>query len=133
VVSLEDFDRYCQEHNVQPGQHGAAFAQWLAETTGAPVPRFEKVEPEPPADGVVIEGDDLQGTSGARFTQCDPRPRLRLSLGRRASHAQRPFRTSPRKPRRVSLVRRRRLDDRHRTARRRNRDYFRASRHQAAS
>jgi hypothetical protein len=32
---------------------------WLAETTGGPVPRLEKVEPEEPADGVVIEGDDL--------------------------------------------------------------------------
>jgi hypothetical protein len=38
---------------------GAAFAQWLAEVTGGPVPRFEKADREPPADGVVIEGDDL--------------------------------------------------------------------------
>jgi hypothetical protein len=26
---------------------------------GGPAPRFEKVEREAPADGVVIEGDDL--------------------------------------------------------------------------
>jgi hypothetical protein len=25
MVSLEDFDRYCEEHDVQPGQDGAAF------------------------------------------------------------------------------------------------------------
>jgi hypothetical protein len=36
----------------------AAFALWIAERTGGPVPRFEKVEREEPADGVVIEGDD---------------------------------------------------------------------------
>jgi hypothetical protein len=35
------------------------FALWIAEKTGGPVPRFEKVEREAPADGVVIEGDDL--------------------------------------------------------------------------
>jgi hypothetical protein len=34
-------------------------ALWLAETTGEPVPRFENVGREKPADGVVIEGDDL--------------------------------------------------------------------------
>ena len=28
------------------------------EVTGGPVPRFEKVEREEPADGVVIEADD---------------------------------------------------------------------------
>jgi hypothetical protein len=27
--------------------------------TGGPVPRFERVEREPPRDRVVIEGDDL--------------------------------------------------------------------------
>jgi hypothetical protein len=37
----------------------AAFALWIAEVTGRPVPRFEKVERETPADSVVIEGDDL--------------------------------------------------------------------------
>jgi hypothetical protein len=31
----------------------------IAERTGGPVPRFEKVEREAPAAGVVIEGDDL--------------------------------------------------------------------------
>ena len=31
----------------------------LDEKTGGPVPKFEKVEREEPADGVVIEGDDL--------------------------------------------------------------------------
>jgi hypothetical protein len=37
----------------------AALALWLAEITGGPVPRFEKVERKEPVDGVVIEGDDL--------------------------------------------------------------------------
>jgi hypothetical protein len=36
----------------------AAFALWIAEVTGGPVPRFEEVEREPSADGVVIEGDE---------------------------------------------------------------------------
>jgi hypothetical protein len=60
VTSQEGFDCYCEEHNVQPGEYGAAFALWIAEVTGGPVPRFEKVErPDEPSDGVVIEGDDL--------------------------------------------------------------------------
>jgi hypothetical protein len=36
-----------------------AFALWIAEVSGGPVPRFEKVVREPLASGVVIEGDDL--------------------------------------------------------------------------
>jgi hypothetical protein len=34
MVSLEDFDRYCEEHGLQPGEYGAAFAQWLANVSG---------------------------------------------------------------------------------------------------
>jgi hypothetical protein len=37
---------------------GAASAA-RREGTGGSVPRFEKVVPEEPANGVVIEGDDL--------------------------------------------------------------------------
>jgi hypothetical protein len=37
VVSLEDFDRYVEEHDVQPGQDGVAFAQWLADLAGRPI------------------------------------------------------------------------------------------------
>jgi hypothetical protein len=59
VVSLEDFDRYVEEHGIPEKHYPAAFALWIAEVTGGPVPRFEKVEREAPADGVVIEGDDL--------------------------------------------------------------------------
>ena len=33
-MSLAEFDRYCDEHDVQPGQYGAAFAQWLADVSG---------------------------------------------------------------------------------------------------
>ena len=35
------------------------FALWIAEVTGGPVPRFEKVERAAAPDGVVIEGNDL--------------------------------------------------------------------------
>jgi hypothetical protein len=56
---LADFDRYIEEHGILEEDYPAAFALWIAEVTGGPVPRFEKVEREAPADGVVIEGDDL--------------------------------------------------------------------------
>ena len=59
ALSLPDFDRYVTEHGIPKEHYPAAFALWLAEVTGGPVPRFEKVEREGPADGVVIEGDDL--------------------------------------------------------------------------
>jgi hypothetical protein len=42
-VSFEDFDRYVDEHGIPE--------LWIAEVTGGPVPRFEKVEREEPADG----------------------------------------------------------------------------------
>jgi hypothetical protein len=56
---LADFDRYVAEHGIPEEYYPAAFALWIVEVTGGPVPRFEKVERDPPADGVVIEGDDL--------------------------------------------------------------------------
>jgi hypothetical protein len=56
---VHDFDRYADEHGIPEQDYPAAFALWLAEITSGPVPRFEKVEREQPADGVVIEGDDL--------------------------------------------------------------------------
>lgn len=34
VAGLEDFDRSVEEHDVQPGQYGVAFAQWLANVSG---------------------------------------------------------------------------------------------------
>jgi hypothetical protein len=58
VSGLEDFDRYVEEHGIPEEHYPAAFALWIAEVTGGPVPRFEKVEREEPADGVVIEGDE---------------------------------------------------------------------------
>lgn len=51
--------RLRREHGIPREHYPAAFALWIAEVTDGPVPRFEKVEREPPADGVVIEGDDL--------------------------------------------------------------------------
>jgi hypothetical protein len=59
ALRLADFDRYIEEHGILEEDDPAAFALWIAEVTGGPVPRFEKVEREAPADGVVIEGDDL--------------------------------------------------------------------------
>jgi hypothetical protein len=59
ALCLADFDRYVEEHGIAEEDYPAAFALWIAEVTGGPVPRFEKVEREEPADGVVIEGDDL--------------------------------------------------------------------------
>jgi hypothetical protein len=59
ALRLADFNRYIEEHGILEEDDPAAFALWIAEVTGGPVPRFEKVEREAPADGVVIEGDDL--------------------------------------------------------------------------
>jgi hypothetical protein len=59
MPGLNDFDRYVDEHGIPSEHYPAAFALWIAEVTGGPVPKFEKVEREPPADGVAIEGDDL--------------------------------------------------------------------------
>ena len=57
VPAFEDFDRYIAEHGIPREHYPAAFALWIAEVTGGPVPRFEKVERVEPAGGVVIEGD----------------------------------------------------------------------------
>jgi hypothetical protein len=37
-------DRYVEEHTSPEDDYPAAFALWIAERTGGPVPRFEKVE-----------------------------------------------------------------------------------------
>jgi hypothetical protein len=66
VVSLEDFDRYVEQHDIPEEDYPATFALWIAERTGGPVPRFEKVKQEPPADGLVIEGDDLRPRTRTR-------------------------------------------------------------------
>ena len=33
MSDFSDFDRYCDEHNIQPGEEPAAFAAWLNEKT----------------------------------------------------------------------------------------------------
>jgi hypothetical protein len=59
AFSLADFDQYIEEHGIPEEDYPAAFALWIAERTGGPVPRFEKVEREPPGGrGFVIEGDE---------------------------------------------------------------------------
>jgi hypothetical protein len=45
VGSEAGFDRYIAEHNIPEEEWPEAFARWIAERTGDPVPRFEKVEP----------------------------------------------------------------------------------------
>ena len=59
MAGLDDFDRYVEEHGIAVEDYPAAFALWIAEITGGPVPRFEKVERDERPDGVVIEGDDI--------------------------------------------------------------------------
>ena len=45
VPGVEDFDRYVDERGIAEEHYPAAFPLWIAERTGGPVPRFEKVEP----------------------------------------------------------------------------------------
>jgi hypothetical protein len=59
MPGLDEFDRYIAEHGYPREHYPTAFALWIAEVSCGPVPSFEKVEREPPVDGVVIEGDDL--------------------------------------------------------------------------
>lgn len=40
-----DFDRYVAGHQIPEEEWPEAFAHWIAEQTGGPVPRFERVEP----------------------------------------------------------------------------------------
>lgn len=42
-----DFDRYVTEHGIDLPE---AFANWIAEQTGGPPPRFEKVDDDPSPD-----------------------------------------------------------------------------------
>jgi hypothetical protein len=59
AFDLTGFDRYVEEHGIPEEHYPAAFALWISQHMGGRVPRFEKVEREMPADGVVIEGDYL--------------------------------------------------------------------------
>jgi hypothetical protein len=38
AFSLTDFDRYVEEHGIHEEDYPAAFALWIAEKTGGPVP-----------------------------------------------------------------------------------------------
>jgi hypothetical protein len=44
ALSLADFDRYIEEHGIPEEHWPAAFALWIAEVTGGPVPAFKKVD-----------------------------------------------------------------------------------------
>jgi hypothetical protein len=39
---MADFDRYIEEHGILDEHFRAAFAIWIAEKTGRPVPRFRE-------------------------------------------------------------------------------------------
>jgi hypothetical protein len=60
MLGLDDFDRYVDEHGIPREHYPAAFALWIAEKTGGPVPRSEKVEP---GDERILEDHerDLDG------------------------------------------------------------------------
>ena len=45
MPGLEDFDRYIAEHDIPEEEWPGAFGRWIAERTGGPAPRFEKVAP----------------------------------------------------------------------------------------
>jgi hypothetical protein len=42
VWTSTDSDRYVDAHGIPEENYPAAFALWIAERTGGPVPRFEK-------------------------------------------------------------------------------------------
>lgn len=46
MSDFSDFDRYCDEHNIQSGEEPAAFAAWLNEQTGwdGPMGEAENLE-----------------------------------------------------------------------------------------
>jgi hypothetical protein len=44
ALNLAAFDGYVEERGIPEEDYPAAFARWIAERTGGPVPRFEKVE-----------------------------------------------------------------------------------------
>jgi hypothetical protein len=46
VETPADFDRYVAEHGIPEEERPEALARWIAERTGGPVPRFERVRPE---------------------------------------------------------------------------------------
>ena len=56
---MTDFDRYVAEHNIPEEDYPRGVRALDRRDHGRAGARFEKVEREEPADGVVIEGDDL--------------------------------------------------------------------------
>jgi hypothetical protein len=61
VAGFEDFDRYVVEHNIPAEEWPEAFAHWIAEQTGGPVPHFEKVEP---GDERILEDPEQRDLDG---------------------------------------------------------------------
>jgi hypothetical protein len=82
VGSEADFDRYIAEHNIPEEEWPEAFARWIAEHTGGPVPRFEKVEP---GDEQILEDREQRDPGRGSLA-----PRAARRRGRRPLAA--PFR-----------------------------------------
>jgi len=61
VATPADFDRYIAEHNIPEEEWPEALARWIAEQTGGPVPRFEKVEP---GDERILEDREQRELDG---------------------------------------------------------------------
>jgi hypothetical protein len=50
-LPYDDFDRYCDEHGIKPGEEPAAFAGWLHEISGGQWDGDTQRAGEEPADG----------------------------------------------------------------------------------
>jgi hypothetical protein len=51
MPSFDDFDRYIEQHGIPEEDYPAAFALLITQHMDGLLPRFEKVERRPPADG----------------------------------------------------------------------------------
>jgi hypothetical protein len=66
VGTPADFGRCIAEHNIPEEEWPEAFALWIAEVTGGPVPRFEKVEP---GDEQILEDREQRELDGVTSFQ----------------------------------------------------------------
>jgi hypothetical protein len=70
ALDLADFDRYVEEHGIPEEHYPAAFALWIAEKTGGPVPRFEKVEERTTSQRARGRFGERWGTPPCRVSLC---------------------------------------------------------------
>ncbi len=57
MATFEDFDHYYEEHDMQSGEYGVTFAQWLANVAGRPI-TGEPVDGQGPTFTAEPEGVD---------------------------------------------------------------------------